>query len=222
MVEGCTIEAGENIIVSNGVQGQGSAVLHAQKSVYAKYLENCEVYARQSVQADCIINCNVYCNGIIRVCTGRGAVIGGNLCASREVFSNTVGSKAERQTLIVIGGLPCEEAERRQILKEIEEIQRKIEGLQRLGDDPSVEAKLSKLRLNQYVAKMKIEIFDKDLANMLPYDGDCRLRCATAYPGTTVTIGHDSLRISSVEQNCNIGVVDGFVGQIWGRGKVEL
>ena len=76
------------------------------------------------------------------------------MCASREVFANTVGSKAERQTLIVIGGLPCEEAERRQILKEIEEIQRKIEGLQRLGDDPSVEA--------------------------------------------TVTIGHDSLRISSV------------------------
>ena len=63
------------------------------------------------------------------------------MCASREVFANTVGSKAERQTLIVIGGLPCEEAERRQILKEIEEIQRKIEGLQRLGDDPSVSVK---------------------------------------------------------------------------------
>lgn len=207
VIESCTIEAGENIIVSSGVQGQNGAVLHAQRSVYAKYLEHCSVYARESIQADCIINSNLYSNGTVRVCTGRGAIIGGTVRASHTVSANIVGSKAERETMIILGGLPCEEAERRQVCAEVEKIDQAISDLQRQVKDPS-DSKLSKLRLNLCVAKMKLEKFDKDLAAQFDADhcdNTRLLRCKIAYPGTVVTVDGDPLRIHREEHDCSIG-----------------
>lgn len=215
VVEACSIEAGEHIIVSSGVQGQDQAVLHAQKSVYAKYLEHCSVYAQENVYADCIINCQIFSNGSVRVRTGRGAIIGGTLHAAREVSASTVGSKAERPTLIFLGGQPCEEAERVQILSELETLTRTLDKLSHQPQEGAGDPALSKLRLNQCIAKMKLEKLDKDLeGQLLPHsDPDPRrLLCDTAYPGTTVTIGHDSFRVTRLQHACTIGLVNGLVG----------
>ena len=213
-VEVCSIEAGESIIVSNGVQGQERAVLHAQRSVYAKYLEYCNVFARNSVQADCIINCNIYSNGTVKVRTGRGAIVGGVIHSAGQVSATTVGSKAERPTTIVLGGQPCEDAERAQVNQELESIGRDLAQLEHQNRNPEQEQRLAKLRLNQVVAKMKLEKFSKELESrplLLSGNDPRRLRCGTVYPGTTVTINHTSFRVSQTRQNCTIGVVDGFV-----------
>lgn len=217
VIEACTVEAGENIIVTGGVQGQDGAVLHAQKNVYAKYLEHCTVYARESVQADCIINSSVYSNGTVRACTGRGAVIGGIVRAAREVHAVTVGSKAETLTSIVLGGLPCEQAERTQILAEIEGNEKQLAQLELRRSSPEGESEKSKLRLNLCVAKMKLEKFDKDLGVQIPPvpgEDTRRLVCTTAYPGTTVTIDHDSYKVTQVEHDCVVGFANGFLGKI--------
>ena len=215
VVEACSIEAGEHIIVSSGVQGQDQAVLHAQKSVYAKYLEHCNVYAQENVYADCIINCQIFSNGSVRVRTGRGAIIGGTLHAAREVSASTVGSKVERPTLIFLGGQPCEEAERVQILSELETLTRTLDKLSHQPQEGAGDPALSKLRLNQCIAKMKLEKLDKDLEGQLLPRSDPdprRLLCDTAYPGTTVTIGHDSFRVTRLQHACTIGLVNGLVG----------
>ena len=214
-VECCAIEAGEDIIVSSGVQGQDKAVLHAQRSVYAKYLEHCTVYARNSIQADCIIACDIFSNGTVKARTGRGAIIGGIIRSSGQVSAITVGSKAECPTTVLLGGQPCEEAERAQVQLELENIEKSLASLEQKPHDQALEQKLSKLRLNQYVAKMKLEKFSKELEthSTLSTNRDMRrLRCDTVYPGTTVTINHSSFRVSQTQSNCVIGVVDGLVG----------
>lgn len=213
-VEICTVEAGENIIVSSGVQGQGRAVLRAQKSIYAKYLENCNVYAQKSVQADCIINCGVYSNGDVRVRTGRGIIIGGTIRAAREVSAATMGSKAERATLIMLGGQPCEEAERAQILEQIQDMEEAMEKLSRQGTSDACEQQKSKLRLSQCVAKMKLEKIDKDLEEQAEACIACDQRqmcCDTAYPGTTVSMDHKSYRVEKEEHSCVIRFSNGFL-----------
>jgi uncharacterized protein (DUF342 family) len=216
-VEVCTVEAGEHIIVSGGVQGQGRTELHAQKSVYAKYLEYCNVYARNSVQADCIINCNIYSNGTVKVTTGRGVIVGGVIRSSGEVTAGIVGSKAERPTSIILGGQPCEEAERAQVSGELEEIRQELARTERLPSSPEQAQKVAKLRLNLYVAKGKLEAFGKELeSHTAPTVGADirRMRCATVYPGTTVTVYHSSFRVTQEKQNCTIGVVDGLVNYL--------
>lgn len=217
VIEDSTVEAGEHIIVSSGVQGQDRAVLHAQKSVYAKYLEHCTVYARESVQADCIIDCSVYSNGMVRARTGRGVIIGGTIMAAREVSANTVGSKAERPTGIMLGGQPCEEAERMQVKSEITELERRISDMEHQPSDTGGGNNLPKLRLNLCVAKMKLDKIDKDLGEQaqLPCGDDTpRLVCDTAYPGTTVTIGHHTFHVSRVEENCAVGLTGGTIGRL--------
>lgn len=217
VIEDCTIEAAENLIVSSGVQGQDRAVLRACKSVFAKYLEHCCVYARESVQADCIIDCEIYSNGGVRACTGRGVIIGGTIRSAAEVSATMVGSKAERLTNVVLGGLPCEESERVQMLEEIAATEEALRECETLPDGPDRESRLSKLRLNLCVSKMKMEKFDKELrikAAAALAEDHRRLISSAVYPGTVVTIGHSSFRANRVEHDCVIGVSGGFVGRL--------
>lgn len=210
VIEGCKVEAGENIIVSSGVLGQDRAVLHAQKSVYAKYLEHCSVYAVESVQADCIISSNVYSNGDVRVRTGRGAVVGGIIRAAREVSAITIGSKAERETQVMLGGKPCEEAERMQIAAEIQEIERAM------AQDRE-ETSVSKLRLRQCVAKMKLEKIEKDLEEDVKRNLEsdcCRMQFDTAYPGTSVSMRHLTYHVEREMHDGTIGLNNGAIRRI--------
>lgn len=216
VMEAGTVIAGENIIVSSGVQGQKRAVLHAQQGVYAKYLEHCSVYAQESVQADCIIGCDIYSNGDVRVRTGRGAVVGGTIRAAREVSATTVGSKAERETLIVLGGKPCEEAERKQIEEQIQQIDQQLAQVLKEGKPNQVQI-CAKMRLNQCVARMKLEKIEKDLrayevAGLKP--DPRRLVCDTAYPATHVIIGHVSYEMTQEYHDCALGLVDGKIRRI--------
>lgn len=217
VAEGCTVEAGESIIVSSGVQGQDMTVLHAQKSVYAKYLENCCVYARESVQADCIINSSICSNGTVKVCTGRGAIIGGTIRAAQTVYATSVGSKAERPTAIILGGDPCEEAERVQVQKEIDRIEHELSDLGGRRLDAAGQQNLSKLRLKQCVARMNLEKLDKEMAEKQAIALSCdmrRLHCNTLYPGATVTIDHDIYQATQVERDCTIGRLGGSMGRL--------
>lgn len=212
-VGACAIEAGESIILSSGAQGVNRASLRAQRSVYAKYLDHCTVYARESVQADCIIRCDIYSNDLVRVRTGLGAIIGGTVRATREVSATMVGSQAYRPTHILLGGQPCEEAERAQVLQEIEDADRTIAELSRRTDEEAVRL-LPKLKLHQGVAKLKLEKFDRELeaaAKALEAE-DCRMLCDTAYPGTVVTIRHRDVPVEQITQPCAIGAAGGHVG----------
>lgn len=216
VVGACSVEAGENIIVASGVQGQDRAVLHAQRAVYAKYLEHCTVYAQESVQADCIISCSICSNGTVKARTGRGTIIGGTVRASREISAVTVGSKAERKTALYLGGVPCEEAERMQVLQEIQAAERTMAELSR-SQDSDAALRLSKLRLNQCVAKMKLEKFDRDLESCLANtmaDETPRLICDSAYPGVVVTIRHKEYSVTQLERNCIIGITGGRIAHI--------
>lgn len=212
-VGACTIEAGENIILSSGAQGVNRASLRAQRSVYAKYLDHCTVYARESVQADCIIRCEIYSNDMVRVRTGLGAIIGGTVRATREVSATMVGSQAFRPTHIFLGGQPCEEAERAQVLQEIEDTDRIIAELSRRTDEEAAR-QLPKLKLHQGVARLKLEKFDRELeaAAKAREALDCRLLCDTAYPETIVTIRHKEILVDQITQSCAIGAAGGHVG----------
>ena len=218
VVEDCTIEAGEDLVVSSGIQGQDHGVVQAHRSVYAKYMERCRVYAQESVQSDCIIDCEVYSNGTVQVHTGRGVIIGGTIHAAEGVDASTVGSKAERLTNIVLGGMPCEDLERRQIQDEVEAAKLAIQKMEAQPETPDQRMALSKRRMNLYVAQMKLDRLENSLEHHLPPPPDQdrrRLTCGSVYPGTVVTVDRTACyRVTHVMQKCAIGLKDGLVGPI--------
>lgn len=225
VVEACTIEAGCDLIVSSGVQGNDQAVLRAHRNIYAKYLENCNVYTKENLRTDCLLNCNVYSNGMIQATSGRGVIIGGTIRAAHEVKARSVGSKTEVVTKILLGGLPFEEFEYENLKKELDGLK---EELERLKNQPESRAKISqmtKLRLKLISDQNKLEQYEDELA-MLKQEAketetepgdtkgqetkqdDRKLVSDIVYPGTVVAFGENIFKVQEEIRHCRITLVN--------------
>lgn len=209
VAQDCTIEAGESVIVLDGIQGQYSTTIRAHKSVYAGYLEHCTVYARESVQANCIVDCHVYCNGPVTARTGLGAIVSGSIQSAKGVSSKAIGSKAAVRTEIIIGGCPYDAFDREEISAELENINKNIRRLAECPETPETKTALSKLRLNQYVVQMKLNKLEKEAQSQrLPLDvkDACPLRCSRIHPGVCITIGNQSIEMDTEKTDCAISI----------------
>lgn len=102
MVEGATLEAGKDILISNGMNGREVGTLTAQGNVTSKYLENATIKVGKSVYSDAIINCNVFAGENIILKGSRGAIIGGECVACESIKAKNIGTKNNIQTKIEI------------------------------------------------------------------------------------------------------------------------
>ena len=88
----------------------------------------------------------------------------------------------------------------------MEGLARSEEELRRLREDPDRALKreeISKLNLNVYVTKLKLEKLEKDLERSFVRSGSsCRMLCDEAYPGTVVTIGGNTLPVQQKMERC--------------------
>lgn len=211
VVEACTLEAGRDLVVSRGVQGDSQAVLRAQRSIFAKYLENCCVYAKSSLEAECIINCDVFCDGGITVRSGHRSIIGGKVYAAHEVDAGIVGSRVGNRTDIVLGGNPCEEFDYDLLNKEVLELEEEMERTERQPDSPHKISRMSRLRMQLTLGRGKLDALEKDRTQqaMEPQDpGIRRMKCDTVFPGTVLTIGDATHVFRDKLSPCSATLVD--------------
>lgn len=192
VVEACTVEAGGDLVVSGGVQGDNQAVIRAQRNIFAKFIENSCVYVKESLHADCLINCEVYCDGEVEVRSGRMTVIGGTLRAAQSVSAGTVGSRAECRTEVSLGGQPCADFEWRILRQEIEQLEKDLEKTERQPDSPSKLSRMSKMRMQLMINQKKLAQLDKERAQLAEEqeeeEASLRFTCSTVYPGTVLSI----------------------------------
>lgn len=222
VVEASSVEAGGDLIVVKGVQGNDQAVIRSQRSVFVKYLENCSVYARGNLQADCIINCEVYSDGVVQVRSGRGTIIGGRIRAAHLVSASIVGSKSELTTVIDLGGMPCEDFERELLQKEILDLEDELEKTELQPESPHKQKKLSTMRMKTSIAKNKLKLFDKNAAELQEelregqedQNASGRLEFGVAYAGTEIVMGsvlyrlnHETYESSATMMNGEIVII---------------
>lgn len=218
VVEPCTVEAGNDLIIVKGAQGDGRAVLRASHSIYAKFLESCCVYAVESLHSDCLINCDVCCDGTVEVNTGRGTVIGGNIRCAHEVNALAMGSRAEIPTEVVLGGLPCQGFDQEVLLMEIADLESELEAVEQQPDSPTKFTRTGKLRMQISVDKKKLEQLRESLEDPAEKSdeepGVRRLSCGVAYPGVSVTIGSGNYRFQRETRPVN--------AYLNGSGEIEI
>ncbi len=214
VIESSVVEAGSDLVVRKGVQGNGLAVLRAHRSIYARYIESCSIYARENVEAENIINCDVFSDGTVKARSGRGTILGGQIRAANLVTANIVGARSEMTTGIFLGGRPYEAFERETLELEIKELEA---GLEKAGpgDDPARRQQLSKMRLQISANKMKLQQFEKTLeragAEPLPAQAQGYLRAGIVYPGVEITIGAQSVKTSREVPMCTASLVNGLI-----------
>jgi len=212
VIESSVVEAGSDLVVRKGVQGNGHAVLRAHRSIYARYIESCSIYARENVEAENIINCDVFSDGSVKARSGRGTILGGQIRAANLVTANIVGARSEMTTEIFLGGRPYEAFERETLELEIQELEASLEkpGAQ---DDPARRQQMSKMRLQISANKMKLQQFQKELerasGELPPEQG--YLRAGIVYPGVEITIGAQSMKASRELPMCTASLVAGNI-----------
>lgn len=215
VVEACSVEAGGDLIVARGVQGDNQAIIRAQRNIFAKYLENCCVYVKQTLHTDCIINCDIYCDGDVEVRSGRMTIIGGTVRAAGEVNAGTIGSRTECRTEVILGGQPCGDLDRDLLIREAGDVSEEIEQLERQPDSPQKLNRLSKLRVKLIVAQKKLAELTQDEEQS---DGESdqdlafhQMLCDTVYPGTFLNIGGVTYQFDRKIFPCAATLADGEI-----------
>lgn len=214
VVEAAMVEAGGDLIMVKGAQGDNQAVLRASHSIYAKYLENCCVYAMEDLHSDCIINCDVYCDGLVEVRSGRGTIIGGSIRAAHEVSAEVMGSRSECRTAVVLGGLPCQEFDHEVLVREITGLEEELEKTELQPESPAKFTRMGKIRMQLSLNRNKLVQFDRDLEEQQEggeEPGLRRLTCTVAYPGTSVTIGPASYHFREETRPVNASLIEGEI-----------
>lgn len=199
VVEPCTVEAGNDLIIVKGAQGDGRAVLRANHNVYAKFLESCCVYAVEGLHSDCLINCDVYCDGTVEINSGRGTVIGGTIHCAHEVNALAMGSRSEIPTEVILGNRPCKSFDQEILMMEIADLESELEATEKQPESPNKFTRMGKLRMQISVDKKKLEqLRENPETPAVPEEdvepGTRRMTCGVAYPGVSVTIGSGNYR----------------------------
>ena len=212
---GSTVEAGGDLTVVKGILGDGTTTVRAQRCVFSKYIENATIYVRENLQTDAIINGGIYCDGEVLVRSGRGVIMGGRVWAAKKVSATTVGSKSERRTSIVLGGLPCTSFEREQVRRELKELEIEQERLECQPDNPAKASLLSKVRMKLSTTELRLQQLEEDLHDIKETLGgkedEGRLECGVAYAGTEIRFGEEMLRLHREERQCVAKMVCGEI-----------
>ena len=216
VIEDTSVEAGGDLIVRGGVQGNGRAVVRSHQNIYARYLESCDVYAKGDLNSDCVISCNIYCDGSLQVTTGHGSIVGGRIRAGGSIRAVSVGARSEIRTEITLGGHPCEDVEREEVLRELQDMERDWAKIERQPESPAKQKRLSDLRRKTTISRMKLEKFKKSLDHSgetgeAAENLSSQLTAETVFPGTILLIGSRNLAVKDEMRFCTAGLRNGEV-----------
>lgn len=130
VVEGATIEAGGDIILTRGMNGMGKGVLRAGGSIISKFFENSTIYSGNYVESDSILHSTVNAKNEVSVDGRKGFIAGGSVRATNRVTCRTLGSQMGADTFIEVGIDPQQKLHYQDLQKEMREIQKNIKGIQ--------------------------------------------------------------------------------------------
>lgn len=87
--EGCVLEAGNDLILRNGMIGMGKAWIIVKGNLFAKFMEYTDVEVDGFVEADSAINCNVVSNDKVIFNGGHASIVGGKYMAVQALRCKT-------------------------------------------------------------------------------------------------------------------------------------
>jgi len=126
------ISAEGDVIVHQGITGKGSGTVTAGKNVWAKFIENAQVYAGENViVTTSIINSEVTAERRI-VCSGQkhASIIGGRYRACEEINAKSIGSPSGgAETVLEVGSDPKSKAKMDELDVKLKTIQRQVDEL---------------------------------------------------------------------------------------------
>lgn len=120
-VEDAVIIAGEDVVLSYGIQGSQKSKIIAKGNVATKFIQNTYVEAGGNVITEAILHSKVTAGDGILVEVGKGTIVGGEVSATNLVIAKSIGSPMGTSTGIKIGVPPSTYAEFKALGEEMKE-----------------------------------------------------------------------------------------------------
>lgn len=215
-VEAAVLTAGKNVVIKNGMQGNGKGIIRAGGNVSGKFFEQVSIEAKGNVSANAIMNCDIQSGNAIQVAGRLGIIVGGKVSALSEIEATIIGNMAETKTFLEVGtsenlitkmqkleqqsnDISMEIAKYSSALKKLSEI------IEKQGQTPDLQRnKISIMR-----KKIEKEAIVSDLENQKAQLAEKMGKCSNAkiivlksiYPGTSLTINGVTERIKTENYN---------------------
>lgn len=103
-VENCYIEAGGDIILKNGANGQGGkSLIKASGSIMGRFFENMKLEADVGIEATYCLHCDIYTKGTLDLSSRKGLLLGGVTVVEERINVNNIGNKLSTPTKVIVG-----------------------------------------------------------------------------------------------------------------------
>lgn len=203
-VEAAVLVAKKDVVLKNGMQGNGQGKVATCGSVSGKFFEQTFIDCDGDVSANAIMNCQINSGQDIKVSGKFGVIIGGTISAIRCVESMRIGNMAEVRTDIRVGvaeDLFSLMTQHERVQKSLQgEVDQLTEGLKKIdilleagaGSKEDLQDKKLKLtrakiekdsRINEIIKKKQ------ETAELMTKANDARVTIIKrVYPGTTITV----------------------------------
>lgn len=220
MVESATVTAGENIDIKKGMNGGGAGLLKAGGNVTSRFLEHANVWAKGDIISETIVNSQITCGGSVFVNRGRGAIIGGTVCAALSVEARKIGTSSNTENIIKIGSSILQEenadyltAELATARKTLDMITKNYKYLTGLSSIPASKQEIFKsLSEQKKLYETHVKELDDQLEKLLnakPDYSNCHVKSEIIYGITEIELGYSKLIIRDVSSMCNVYYKDG-------------
>ncbi|MEE1071636.1 MAG: FapA family protein [Cellulosilyticum sp.] len=225
-VDDAVIIAGEDIILSYGIQGTEKSKLVARGNVIAKFIQNANVEAGKSVITEAVLHSTVTAGDSIRTEMGKGTIVGGSVSATNTIIAKSIGSLMGTVTEVKIGVSPSVYAEHRKLAEEVKEKKASLNKVDQsiaflmsknMGGrlDPQKQLMLKKFNatrqpiLEEYeTLRVRYEQLSERLENVQ----EGLIKCSGAiYPGVKVMFGNLIRYIDDKEVKVTIRKKDGDI-----------
>lgn len=208
-VEGAILIAKKDIILKNGMQGNGQGKIASSGSVSGKFFEQAHIDCDGDMCANAIMNCTINCGQDVKVSGRFGAIIGGSISAMRRVESMIIGNMAEVKTTICAGIeedlfalLAQHERTQRTLQEELDKIiatENKLNELLEVEDNEDLRKKKMQITRTKIEKDSRINEVLKRKQETLEQMGKANEARVTIlkriYPGTSITINGLSVKV---------------------------
>ena len=211
IVEAAYIEAGGNIMIRRGIQGQGKGTLKAGQDFTAKYIENASVEAGNNIIiSEAAMHSNILAGKEIRLEGKRGLIVGGTAKAGERLVAKTIGSPMSTYTEVEVGINPKLKIDYQNVCSQLatlesdlNKIDQTISVLQRLKEKNMLTQekeiildKILRARSSLYNQQVELKNEKQRLDLLMSYSSRAKISASNVcYSGVNIIIGNASLKV---------------------------
>ncbi len=150
--EGCSIYAGQDILIKGGCQGRNVTEINAGGAIIGQFFESCKLRATGDITCTYMLNCDTLTEGYLKVAGRRGVIIGGHTTAKTGLECFGLGNVAETKTVVDVGVGEGDTKAYTEILNKCGKVEKDIETL---------ESGIEKIMMMEEKNEKVLELYDK-------------------------------------------------------------